>query len=77
MRIRLFLCACAAILAVGALSAEKVEVKYSFWGNPDAIGVEKDIIDAYEKANPDTTVTPIAVDYTNYHAKLLTMIAGG
>jgi len=77
MRIRFLIFACAAMLAAAAASAQKIELKYAFWGNPDAIGVEKDIIDAYQSAHPDVTVTPIAVDYTNYHAKLLTMIAGG
>jgi multiple sugar transport system substrate-binding protein len=77
MRIRILVCACIAMLAFSSLSAQKTEIKYAFWGNPDAIGVEKDIIDAYQAAHTDVTVTPIAVDYTNYHAKLLTMIAGG
>lgn len=58
------------------LSAQTT-IKYAFWGNPDAIGVEKDIIDAFEAANPDIKVTPIAVAYNDYHAKLQILIAGG
>ncbi|HCM27534.1 MAG TPA: hypothetical protein DIC34_13475 [Treponema sp.] len=60
-----------------AASAAPVTIKYAFWGNPDAIGVEKDIIDAFEATNPDIKVTPVAVAYNDYHAKLLIMIAGG
>jgi multiple sugar transport system substrate-binding protein len=61
-----------ALLAAGAigtgLTAE--EIKYAFWGNPDAIGVEKDIIDAYEAARSGARVTPIAVEYGTYHESL-------
>jgi multiple sugar transport system substrate-binding protein len=60
-----------------AVSAAPTTIKYAFWGNPDAIGVEKDIIDTFEAKNPDVKVTPIAVAYNDYHAKLLIMIAGG
>ncbi|MGE4465212.1 MAG: phosphate ABC transporter substrate-binding protein, partial [Sphaerochaeta sp.] len=28
---------------------EAVTIKYAFWGSPDAIGVEADIIAAFEK----------------------------
>jgi multiple sugar transport system substrate-binding protein len=59
-------------------NAENVTtIQYAFWGNPTAIGVEKDIIDEFEKANPSIKVQPIAVDFNNYNTKLLTMIAGG
>ncbi len=69
----------ALLLLVGisfALSAQTT-IKYAFWGNPDAIGVEKDIIDAFEESHPDIKVTPIAVAYGDYHAKLQILIAGG
>ena len=59
------------------LSAETTTIKYAFWGNPDAIGVEKDIIDAFEASHPDIKVTPVAVAYNDYHSKLLILIAGG
>lgn len=52
-------------------------IQYAFWGNPTSIGVEKDIIDAFEKINPKIKVQPIAVAYGDYHTKLLTLIAGG
>ena len=77
MKLRMLLCFALAFFVESAMAAQKVEIKYAFWGNPDAIGVEKDIIEAYEAAHPDGKVTPIAVDYGNYHSKLLVMIAGG
>ena len=65
------------LFAAWSLAADVTTIQYSFWGNPTAIGVEKDIIDEFEKIHPDIKVTPIAVDYNNYHTKLLTLIAGG
>jgi multiple sugar transport system substrate-binding protein len=59
------------------LAANVTTIQYAFWGNPTAIGVEKDIIEEFEKANPNIKVEPIAVAYNDYHTKLLTMIAGG
>jgi multiple sugar transport system substrate-binding protein len=58
------------------LSAQTT-IKYAFWGNPDAIGVEKDIIEAFEATHPDIKVTPVAVAYNDYHAKLQVLMAGG
>lgn len=60
-----------------ALGAQVTTIKYAFWGNPDAIGVEKDIIDAFEASHPNIKVTPVAVGYPDYHAKLQILIAGG
>ena len=68
------------LLLVGigfGLSAEVTTIKYAFWGNPDAIGVEKDIIDAFEATHPDIKVTPVAVAYNDYHSKILILMAGG
>jgi multiple sugar transport system substrate-binding protein len=69
------------VIAVGITptfaAGKKVEIQYAFWGNPTAIGVEKDIIEEFEKVNPDIKVNPIAVGYTDYHQKILTLIAGG
>jgi len=52
-------------------------VRYSFWGNPDAIGVEDDIIKAFAVQNPAIKIEPVVSAYNDYHTKLLTMIAGG
>jgi multiple sugar transport system substrate-binding protein len=65
------------LAAPAMLAANVTTIKYAFWGNPTAIGVEKDIIEEFEKANPTIKVQPIAVAYNDYHTKLLTMIAGG
>lgn len=58
-------------------SNKDVTITYAFWGNPDAIGVEADIIAAFEAKYPNIHVEPVVSAYGDYHAKLLTMIAGG
>lgn len=69
------------LLLVGMLStsafAERTVVRYAFWGNPSVLGVEEDIIAAFEKENPDIKIEPIASPYAEHHTKLLTMVAGG
>ena len=73
-----FFLACSLLVLFGfAVSAQTINLKYAFWGNPDAIGVEKDIIDAYQAKHPNVKITPVAIAYNDYHAKLLIMIAGG
>ncbi|MEA4866126.1 MAG: sugar ABC transporter substrate-binding protein [Sphaerochaeta sp.] len=69
----------AAVGAQGAQEPQKsgpVTLKYAFWGNPDAIGVEQDIIKAFEEKHPDIKIEPIVSGYSDYHTKLMTMIAG-
>lgn len=65
------------VLAAIPASAQVTTIRYAFWGNPTAIGVEQDIIDAFHEAYPDIRVEPIAVAYNDYHPRLLTQIAGG
>lgn len=80
MRTRCFLVFCAVALAFFALCSTaqtKVTIKYAFWGNPLAIGVEEEILNEFHKEHPNIQVEPIAVAYADYHTKLLTMIAGG
>ena len=57
--------------------SDVVTIKYAFWGSPDAIGVEADIIAAFEAKYPNIKVEPVVTGYGDYHTKLLTMIAGG
>lgn len=52
-------------------------VQYSFWGNPDAIGVEEDIINTFQARNPNIKIEPVVSGYDEYHTKLLTLMAGG
>jgi multiple sugar transport system substrate-binding protein len=69
----------AAVGAQGSQESQKsgpVTLKYAFWGNPDAIGVEQDIIKAFEEKHPDIKIEPIVSGYADYHTKLMTMIAG-
>jgi multiple sugar transport system substrate-binding protein len=52
-------------------------VQYAFWGNPVAIGVEDDIIKAFQAKDPSVKIDPVVSGYDEYHTKLLTLIAGG
>jgi len=60
-----------------AMAQEKVNIKYSFWGNPASIGVEEDIIKEFTKVHPEIQVDTVVVPYPDYHPKIMTMIAGG
>lgn len=64
-------------MAIIPAFAAPVTIQYAFWGNPTAIGVEKDIIDEFEKTHPNIKVTPVAIAYNDYHQKILTLMAGG
>ncbi len=58
-------------------SSEPKTLRYAFWGNPTAIGVEQDIINEYVKLHPNVTIEPVVSAYADYHSKILVMIAGG
>ena len=58
-------------------SSEPKTLRYAFWGNPTAIGVEQDIINAYVKLHANVTIEPVVSAYADYHSKILVMIAGG
>jgi len=73
----LFILFCSLLAAAVPASAQVTTIRYAFWGNPAAIGVEQEIIDAFHEAHPDIRVVPVAVAYNDYHPRLLTQIAGG
>jgi multiple sugar transport system substrate-binding protein len=75
-RFGIALAALALAASLGSAQATTT-IKYAFWGNPDAIGVEKDIIDQFQKENPTIKVETVVAAYGDYHTKLLTMLAGG
>ncbi|NLG83622.1 MAG: sugar ABC transporter substrate-binding protein [Firmicutes bacterium] len=67
-----------AVLACPVVFAEKVvTIKYAFWGNPAAIGVEEEIINEFNSTHPGIKVEPVVTGYPDYHPKIMTMIAGG
>lgn len=67
-----------AILACPVVFAQKVvTIKYAFWGNPAAIGVEEEIIKEFNHLHPGIKIEPIVTGYPDYHPKIMTMIAGG
>ena len=55
---------------------EIITIKYGFWGNADAIGVEQDIIDEFEALHPNIKIEPVVAGWQDYHTKLLTMMVG-
>jgi len=65
------------VASLAVQAKEVTTIRYAFWGNPTAIGVEQDIIDAFHEAHPEIKVVPVAVAYNDHHTKLLTQIAGG
>lgn len=56
---------------------EEVTIDYSFWGNPEAIGVEEDILAEYHSIQSQINVAPVVSGYQGYHDMLLTQLAGG
>ena len=59
-----------------ATKAEKVQLKYTFWGSPMEKQVVEDMIRAYEAKNPNTDVEGIHVP-GDYATKLSAMAAAG
>lgn len=81
----LVICMCASMLfangseekaSSSAAQSGPVTLKYAFWGNPEAIGVEQDIITAFEKEHPEIKIETVVSAYDDYHTKIQTMIAG-
>jgi multiple sugar transport system substrate-binding protein len=56
---------------------QPVEIKVAFWGGPDEINIITDIINTWQKDNPDIKVRLEHTPYRGYVDKLLTRIAGG
>ena len=80
----LFFSVVAALMVYGGGSSdtstqtgEPVVIDYAFWGNPVAIGVERDIIDAYHASQDRVRVAPVVSGWGDYHTMLLTQMAGG
>ncbi|OXT06731.1 ABC transporter substrate-binding protein [Thermoanaerobacterium thermosaccharolyticum] len=56
--------------------SKKTTIKFVVWDYSKAPEY-KDIIDAFEKENPDITVEPVEIAAANYDQKLTVMLAGG
>lgn len=56
----------------------KKTLLFSFWGSPDQISIEREIIDKFEAAHPDIKIKTLHIpSASRYGDKILTMIAGG
>lgn len=53
-----------------------IEIKVAFWGAPDEVKIISDIIDDWQKSNPEIRVRLEHTPYRGYADKLLTRIAG-
>ena len=57
---------------------ETVTVRYAFWGNPETIAAEQDIIYVFEATHPGIHIEPmLASSFSDYHSTVLSMIASG
>jgi multiple sugar transport system substrate-binding protein len=62
-------------------AGEEVEGQITFWhayseGGPEVKTLEEEVIPAFEKEHPGTTVKPVTVQYDQLHQKLVTAAAG-
>ncbi|MHB8637957.1 MAG: ABC transporter substrate-binding protein [Fimbriimonadaceae bacterium] len=71
-------------LALGAASAVycgpnadpgKTHIRYMAWGNPEQLGVEQQLCDAFNRENPDVHVTLLRVPGSAYRSKAVVMLA--
>lgn len=56
---------------------EPVELRFSWWGNPERAEITQEAIDLFEKKNPDIKVQPDFVAFDSYFDKLATKVAAG
>ncbi len=61
----------------GTGSQEAEEVKVSFWGTPEEIGIITDALAPWREEHPEIKVVFEHTPYTGYISKILTRIAGG
>ena len=65
--------------SAAAPSGEPIEgsIDYAFWGSPERAAKVDAIIDSFEEANPDASVSPEVADYLAYVERLTVRAAGG
>jgi len=57
--------------------AEKKTIRFTTWGSPASNKVYQDVVDEFEKKNPDIDVELMMLPWSDYHRKILTMVAAG
>jgi multiple sugar transport system substrate-binding protein len=56
---------------------EKKTIRFTTWGSPASNQVYQDVVDAFERENPDLRVELMMLPWSDYHRKILTMVAAG
>jgi len=56
---------------------EKTIIRFTTWGSPASNKVYQDVVDEFEKRNPDLKVELMMLPWSDYHRKILTMFAAG
>lgn len=68
----------AAVLLAGCGSPEspgKVQIRYMAWGNPQQIAIEQELVDEFNRKNPDIQVKFFRVPANSYLNKAVVMLA--
>jgi multiple sugar transport system substrate-binding protein len=58
-------------------SAEKVDLTFSVWGDPEELAILQEIADDFTKENPNVNITVNVSDWDTYWDKLQTQLAAG
>ena len=58
-------------------AAEKRTIRFTTWGSPASNQVYQEVVDEFEKKNPDIHVELMMLPWDAYHRKILTMVAAG
>lgn len=56
---------------------EKKTIRFTTWGSPASNKIYQDVVDGFEKKNPDIDVEFMMLPWSAYHRKILTMFAAG
>lgn len=56
---------------------EKKTIRFTTWGSPASNKVYQDVVDEFEKKNPDIKVELMMLPWSAYHRKILIMFAAG
>jgi len=57
--------------------AQQKTIRFATWGSPASNRVYRDVVEEFEKRNPDVKVQLMILPWTHYHRKILTMTAAG
>ncbi len=61
----------------GGSADERVELRFSWWGNADRAEITEEAVALFEKENPDIDVVTSFQDYEPYWQRIATEVAGG